>query len=298
MLKFTAIMLDGLNYSAWLFLVAVGLTLIYGVMRILNIAHGAFYAIGAYVCASTLGLYYGAGLPEALAFLAMGLVALIAGVVLGLAVERGVLRFLYGKDEVLMVLVTYALFLILGDAVKLIWGVESYFVYQPYAYFGFVEIGGLPYQVYDLLMVVLAVVLGVALWFWLERSRMGRMTTAVVADREISAAMGINVKRIFATTFAIGTVFAVVGGAVTAPKIAVTPGIGVEVIILAFAVVVIGGLGSIPGAAIGAVFAGYARALSVHLAPEFELFAIYAVMAAVLAVRPHGLFAKVSGRKI
>ncbi|MBW6419626.1 branched-chain amino acid ABC transporter permease [Celeribacter sp. PS-C1] len=298
MLKFTAIMLDGLNYSAWLFLVAVGLTLIYGVMRILNIAHGAFYAIGAYVCASTLGLYYGAGLPEALAFLAMGLVALIAGVVLGLAVERGVLRFLYGKDEVLMVLVTYALFLILGDAVKLIWGVESYFVYQPYAYFGFVEIGGLPYQVYDLLMVVLAVVLGVALWFWLERSRMGRMTTAVVADREISAAMGINVKRIFATTFAIGTFFAVVGGAVTAPKIAVTPGIGVEVIILAFAVVVIGGLGSIPGAAIGAVFAGYARALSVHLAPEFELFAIYAVMAAVLAVRPHGLFAKVSGRKI
>ncbi|MBC7145389.1 MAG: branched-chain amino acid ABC transporter permease [Thioclava marina] len=298
MLEFTAIMLDGLNYSAWLFLVAVGLTLIYGVMRILNIAHGAFYAIGAYVCASTLGLYYGAGLPEALAFLAMGLVALIAGVVLGLAVERGVLRFLYGKDEVLMVLVTYALFLILGDAVKLIWGVESYFVYQPYAYFGFVEIGGLPYQVYDLLMVVLAVVLGVALWFWLERSRMGRMTTAVVADREISAAMGINVKRIFATTFAIGTFFAVVGGAVTAPKIAVTPGIGVEVIILAFAVVVIGGLGSIPGAAIGAVFAGYARALSVHLAPEFELFAIYAVMAAVLAVRPHGLFAKVSGRKI
>lgn len=141
MLKFTAIMLDGLNYSAWLFLVAVGLTLIYGVMRILNIAHGAFYAIGAYVCASTLGLYYGAGLPEALAFLAMGAAALVAGVVLGLAVERGILRFLYGKDEVLMVLVTYALFLILGDAVKLMWGVESYFVFQPYAYFGYVEIG-------------------------------------------------------------------------------------------------------------------------------------------------------------
>ncbi|QDY70678.1 branched-chain amino acid ABC transporter permease [Qingshengfaniella alkalisoli] len=298
MLKFSAIMLDGMNYAAWLFLVAVGLTLIYGVMRILNIAHGAFYAIGAYVCASALGVYYGAGLPEALAFLAMGVAALVAGVVLGLAVERGVLRFLYGRDEVLMVLVTYAMFLILEDAVKMIWGVNSYFVYQPYAYFGFVEIGGLPYQVYDLLMVVLAVVLGLGLWFWLERTRMGRMTTAVVADREISAAMGINVTRIFATTFAIGTVFAVVGGVVTAPKIAVTPGIGVEVIILAFAVVVIGGLGSIPGAAIGAIFAGYARALCVHLAPQFDLFAIYAVMAAVLAVRPHGLFAKTSGRKI
>ena len=298
MLKFTAIMLDGMNYAAWLFLFAVGLTLIYGVMRILNIAHGAFYAIGAYVCASALGVFYAAGLPDALAFAVMGIVALVAGVIVGLAVERGVLRFLYGRDEVLMVLVTYALFLILEDAVKLIWGVESYFVYQPSAYFGFIEINGLPYQVYDLLIVALAIVLGIALWFWLERSRMGRMTTAVVADREISAAMGINVTRIFATTFAIGTVFAVIGGVVTAPKISVTPGIGAEVIILAFAVVVIGGLGSIPGAAIGALFAGYARAISVHLAPAYELFAIYAVMAVVLAIRPHGLFARASGRKI
>ncbi|WP_299819953.1 branched-chain amino acid ABC transporter permease [uncultured Jannaschia sp.] len=298
MQKFTAIMLDGMSYAAWLFLVAVGLTLIYGVMRILNIAHGAFYAIGAYVCASALGVYYSLGLPGVFAFALMGVVALVAGLIVGLIVERGVLRNLYGRDEVLMVLVTYALFLILEDAVKLIWGVKSYFVYQPYAHFGFIEIGGLPYQVYDLLIVALAVVMGIALWFWLERSRMGRMTTAVVADREISAAMGINVKRVFATTFAIGTIFAVVGGVVTAPKIAVTPGIGVEVIILAFAVVVIGGLGSIPGAAIGAVFAGYARALSVHLAPEFELFAIYAVMAVVLAIRPHGLFARASGRKI
>lgn len=291
-------MLDGLNYAAWLFLVAVGLTLIYGVMRILNIAHGAFYAIGAYACASALGIYYTLGLPGALAFVAMGVVALVVGVVLGLVMERGVLRFLYGKDEVLMVLVTYALFLILEDGVKLIWGVESYFVWQPYAHFGYLEIGGLPYQVYDLAMVVLAIVLGVGLWLWLVKSRMGRMTTAVVADREISAAMGINVTRIFATTFAIGTAFAVVGGVVTAPKIAVTPGIGVEVIILAFAVVVIGGLGSIPGAALGALMAGYARALCVHLAPEYELFAIYAVMAIVLAIRPHGLFARTSGRKI
>lgn len=298
MLKFVAIMLDGLNYAAWLFLVAVGLTLIYGVMRILNIAHGAFYAIGAYACASALGIYYTLGLPEALAFVAMGGIALVVGVILGLVMERGVLRFLYGKDEVLMVLVTYALFLILEDGVKLIWGVESYFVWQPYAYYGYVDIGGLPYQIYDLAMVVLAVVLGVGLWLWLEKSRMGRMTTAVVADREISAAMGINVTRIFATTFAIGTAFAVIGGVVTAPKIAVTPGIGVEVIILAFAVVVIGGLGSIPGAALGALMAGYARAMCVHLAPQYELFAIYAVMAIVLAVKPHGLFARTSGRKI
>ena len=298
MLQTVAILLDGLNYAAWLFIIAVGLTLIYGVMRILNIAHGAFYAIGAYCCATALGLYAEAGLPEAGAFLVMGAVAVVVGILLGLAVERGVLRWLYGEDEVLMVLITYALFLILEDAVKLIWGVESYFSYKPYIYFGFIEIGGLPYQVYDLLLIGLAFVLGLALWFWLSWTRTGRLMTAVVADREISAAMGVNVSRIFATTFAIGTALAAIGGAAIAPKIAVTPGIGVEVIILAFAVVVIGGLGSIPGAAIGALFTGYARAASVHLAPEFELFAIYAVMALVLAVRPHGLFARAQGRKI
>ncbi len=298
MLKFIAILLDGLSYSAWLFLVAVGLTLIYGVMRILNIAHGAFYAIGAYACATALGLYYGAGWSGAGAFLVMGLTAIVTGIVVGLAVERGILRRLYGRDEVLMVLVTYALFLILEDATKMIWGVESYFVYQPYAYFGFIEVGGLPYQVYDLAVVAVAIVTGLALWLWLTRARMGRLMIAVVADREISAAMGINVPRIFAITFAIGTVLAALAGVVTAPKIAVAPGIGVEVIILAFAVVVIGGLGSIPGAALGAVIAGFARAVSVHLAPEFELFAIYAVMAIVLAIRPYGLFAAQGERKI
>ncbi|MBB3988278.1 branched-chain amino acid ABC transporter permease [Sagittula sp. NFXS13] len=297
-MKLVAILLDGLNYSAWLFLVAVGLTLIYGVMRILNIAHGAFYAIGAYVCASALGLYYSAGLPEAGAFLMMGLSALVAGFVVGLLIERVVLRKLYGQDEVIMVLVTYALFLILSDAVKLTWGVESYYVFQPYAYFGYIEFGNLPYQVYDLLVVGLAIVAGIGLWYWLNRTRTGILMTAVVADREVAAAMGVNVTRIFALTFAIGTVLAAVAGAATAPKIAVTPGIGVEVIILAFAVVVIGGLGSIPGAVVGAIFAGYARAICVHVAPQFELFAIYAVMAVVLAIRPHGLFARAEGRKI
>ena len=293
-----AILLDGLAYAAWLFLVAVGLTLIYGVMRILNIAHGAFYTIGAYACATALGAWYAAELPEAASFLVMGVVAVAVGVLVGLAVERGVLRHLYGRDEVLMVLVTYALFLILEDSVKLVWGVESYFVFQPYAYFGYVELGPLPYQVYDLLMVGFAGLPGLGLWLRQIRTRMGRLTIVVVADCEIAAGMGVNVARVFSTTFAIGTVLAVIGGVVTAPKIAVTPGIGVEVIVLAFAVVVIGGLGSIPGAAIGALFTGFARAASVHLAPELELFAIYAVMALVLAVRPHGLFAQPTARRI
>lgn len=298
MLLLTAITLDGLSYAAWLFIIAVGLTLIFGVMRILNIAHGAFYAIGAYSCVTALGAYYAAGLPAAGAYLAMGLAAILTGLVVGLVIERVLLRRLTGKDEVLMVLVTYALFLMLEDGIKLIWGAQSYFVFEPYAYLGALNIFGLSYQIYDLLIIAMAVIVGVALWFWLTKTRTGKLMIAVVADREIAAAMGINVQRIFAITFALGTILAMVGGALTAPKIAVTASIGVEVIILAFAVVVIGGLGSIPGAAVGALFAGFARAASVHLAPQFELFAIYAVMALVLAVRPHGLFARQTGRKI
>jgi len=298
MLLLTAITLDGLSYAAWLFIIAVGLTLIFGVMRILNIAHGAFYAIGAYSCVTALGAYYAAGLPAAGAYLAMGLAAVLTGLVVGLVIERVLLRRLTGRDEVLMVLVTYALFLMLEDGIKLIWGAQSYFIFEPYAYLGAVTVFELSYQIYDLLIIAVAIIAGVALWFWLTKTRTGKLMIAVVADREIAAAMGINVQRIFAITFALGTILAMIGGALTAPKIAVTASIGVEVIILAFAVVVIGGLGSIPGAAVGALFAGFARAASVHLAPQFELFAIYAVMALVLAVRPHGLFARQTGRKI
>ncbi|CAM1632324.1 ABC transporter [Bartonella choladocola] len=298
MLLLTAIFLDGLNYSAWLFLVAVGLTLIFGVMRILNIAHGAFYTIGAYSCVTALGAYYSAGLPQAGAFLVMAVVAIVTGFIVGLVIERGVLRWLYGRDEVLMVLVTYSLFLILSDVVKLIWGVQGYFVTEPYAYFGYSDIAGLFYQNYDFLIIAVAIVIGLGLYWWINFTRTGKMMISVVADREISAAMGINVTRIFAITFALGTTLAVIGGVLTAPKISITPDIGAEVIILAFAVVVIGGLGSISGAAVGALLAGFARATSVHLAPDFELFAIYAIMAVVLAVRPHGLFAKQAVRKI
>lgn len=294
----TAVFLDALVYAAWLFLASVGMTLIYGVMRILNIAHGSFYAIGAYAAASAVGAYFSLGLPAAGSYLVLFLAAICAGVVIGLIVERGFLQFMYGRDEVLMVLVTYALFLVLDDLVKIVWGVNPYFAFQPYGYLGLIEIYDLPYQVYDLLFIVLAAVCGFALWWGINRTRLGKLMLVVIEDREISAALGINVTRIFTLTFIIGAILGALGGAMTAPKISVTPGIGVEVIVLAFAVVVIGGLGSIGGAAVGALIVGFSRALSVHFFPEVELFVIYAVMALILTVRPHGLFARAGGRKI
>jgi branched-chain amino acid transport system permease protein len=293
-----AILVDGAVFAAWLFIVSVGLTLIYGVMRILNIAHGSLYALGAYAAASLVGAYFAQGYPPLASYLLLPAAALIVGVVAGLAIERGVLRLMYGRDEVIIVLVTYAIFLVLEDVIKLIWGVDPYFAYQPYGLLGTVDILGLPYPIYDVATIVLAIVIGVIVWWGLNRTRAGKLLIAVIHDREMSMAVGIDVTRLFVITFVLGAILAALGGAVSAPKISVVPGIGVEVIVLAFAVVVIGGLGSVGGAMIGAVIVGFARAAAVHLLPEAELFVIYAIMAAVLVVRPYGLFAKPQARRI
>ncbi len=298
MTDFVSVVIDGIIYSSYLFIIAVGLTLIYGVMKILNMAHGSLYALGAYVAATLIGAWFTGGLNPygsfALLFVAAVLVAIVAGPV----IERGLLRFMYGKDEIVLILVTYAVLLILEDLIKLVWGVESYSAYQPYGLLGNFDVGGLPYTVYDALLVVVAIVVGAALTFGLTRTRQGKLLLAVIHDREISAAMGINVQRVYLVTFTIGTLLAALGGALIAPKVSIVPAMGVEVIVLAFAVVVIGGLGSLPGAALGALIVGLVRSVAVHYVPEVELFAIYFVMALVLIVRPKGLFSPVEARKI
>lgn len=298
MLTVVAIFLDGLGFAAWLFLASVGLTLIYGVMRILNIAHGSFYALGAYASASLIGYYSATDSSPVGAYFLIPVAAIAVGIVFGLLIEKGILRSMYGRDEVLMVLVTYALFLIFEDLTKLIWGVDPYFAFQPYSYMGLVEVFGLPYQNYDLALIALAPIIGFTLWWGINKTQIGKLLIVVIEDREISSALGINVKLIFTVTFVIGATLGALGGAVTAPKISVVPGLGVEVIVMAFAVVVIGGMGSIGGAMVGSVIVGFARAASVHLLPEVELFAVYAVMAGVLAFKPYGLFARAEGRKI
>ena len=298
MQKFFAILVDGTIYFSWLFIVSIGLTLIYGVMKILNIAHGSFYALGAYTAASAVGAYFAGNYPTAGSFLILIAAGVLVGTVVGFLVERGLLRPMYGRDEIVLVLVTYAAFLVFEDLIKLIWGVDPYFAYQPYELLGRVSIGGIGFAVYDLALLALAVLIGIVSWWALNRTRQGKLLLAVIHDREISTAMGINVSRMFSATFVIGATLGALGGALTAPGISVVPGIGVDVIVLAFAVSVIGGLGSIAGAAIGALVVGLARASAVHLLPQVELFVIYAVMAVVLAFRPQGLFGRAAARKI
>jgi branched-chain amino acid transport system permease protein len=263
-------------------------------------AHGSLYAFGAYSAASVVGWYFSGEHGDPYwSYLLLIVCALVAGAIVGIVIEQGLLRFLIGRDEILMVIVTYALLLIFEDATKLIWGVDPYFAWQPYRLLGQTAVGGgLQFSNYDLALIAVSILVGLAAWFVLNRTNKGRLLRAVIHDREIAIAMGVNVNAMFAATFAIGSVLGALAGALTAPAISVTPGIGVEVIVLAFAVVVVGGLGSIGGAAAGAVLVGLSRSFAVHVAPEIELFVIYGVMFLVLAIRPQGLFGQTLVRRI
>jgi branched-chain amino acid transport system permease protein len=296
--ELVVILVDGLVFSSYLFMVAVGLTVIFGVMKILNVTHGSFYAFGAYMSATLIGAYYRTDWPEFGGFLAIFAAALIVGVFFGIILERGLLRFLYHRDEHIIVLATFAMFLVLEDVLLLIWGTDPYFAFEPMGLLGSVDIVEMTFDVYSLTLIGLAVIVGLGLWLGLTKTKWGKLLLAVIFDREISQAMGINVTVVFTVTFVIGAIMGALGGAYIAPTISVNPGIGVEVIVLAFAVVVIGGMGSIPGAMIGALLVGISRAAAVHKFPEIELFVIYAIMAIVLSIRPEGLFAPAQARKI
>jgi len=292
------ILIDGLTYASWLFIVALGLTLVFGVLKILNVAHGSFYALGAYAAASFVG--WGASLKWAPAFslVAMLLAAVAVALLVAPLLERTLLRFFYGRDEVLLVLVTYALFLILEDVTKLVWGANPLYVSEPYGLFGNVNLGVQTYVGYDFVLFVLAVLVGGGVWWGLNRTRHGKIVLAVIHSAEIASSMGVNISRVYAMAFTAGIFLAALGGAFTAPMISVSPGISVGVIIVSFAVVIIGGLGSIQGAAIGALIVGLARSFAVHVAPVAELFSIYVVMAVVLMFRPEGLFQRTQARRI
>ncbi len=293
------IFLDSLVYSSWLFLVSLGLTLIYGVMKVLNIAHGSLYALGAYTLSWLIGksaiLYPD---KEYFFFLFIPISAFLVGLLFGYFIEKKILRHVYSRDEVVIVLVTYGIFLILEDTMKVIFGTESYLPYQPRSLLGSVEISGLNYVVYDLILIIISLLSGLILWFLINFTRWGKLLSVIIFDREIAYGMGINVNKYFIITFIIGSILGGLGGAVSAPMISVVPGLGVEVIVLAFAVVVTGGLGSILGTAVGALIIGISRTITIFYAPHLELFIVFLVMALVLTFRPEGLFGAKPERKI
>lgn len=295
---FLTILLDGLQFSSYLFIVSAGLTIIFGVMKILNVAHGSFYAWGAYTAAFFIGKFSDMGMPDALGFLIIIAAAISVGLVLGFIIEQGLLKYMYHRDEVLIVLATFGLFLVLEDIILIAFGTDPYFAYQPMALLDAVEIGGIIRDVYGLTLIGVATLVAVGCWWLLNKTKWGTLLKAVIYDREMGVSMGINVPMVYTMTFIGGAILGGLGGAYIAPTISVAPGLGTEVIVLSFAVVVVGGMGSIAGAAIGSVIIGLLRALAVHELPQVELFVVFAVMAIVLVFRPEGLFAPAKPRKI
>jgi len=292
------ILIDGIAFASWLFLVSAGITFIFGVLRILNVAHGSLYAVGAYLGATFVLQLATAQQRTWITIPLLLLAAVVVALTLGPLIERLFLRRVYSQDEVIGLLTTFALFLILEDVVRLIWGIAPYLIDGPFRMMGRVRIAGIAFAWYPFLLTVVSVLAGLLLWFIIHHTSFGRQVTCVISDREMANALGINVPRIDLMAFALGTFLAALGGAFTAPMMSVEPGMGVSVIVLAFAVVAIGGLGSIGGAALGCIIVGVARAAAVHLFPEVELFVIYALMVAVLLWRPQGLFGAIELRKI
>ena len=294
----TIIVFDAINYAATLFLLSVGLTVVFGVMRILNVSHGGIYALGAYM-GTWLALWaLDIGLPPALTYLMLLLGALIVGFLAGPIIERLLLRRIYGSDMHIQLLLTFSILLILDDGMKLIWGMEPLFISEPYSMLGRFRVGGILYPWYDFVLVGVSVVFGGALVWMVRATRFGKLVIAVINDREVSQAIGINVNLVFTVAFTVGALAAALGGAFVAPKIAVVPQFALEVVVLAFAVIAIGGMGSIEGAALGAIVVSLARALAIHLAPELELMMVYLIMILVLVFRPQGLFGEEELRRI
>jgi branched-chain amino acid transport system permease protein len=285
--------LNSLFYASILFLIASGLSLVYGVMRIVNMAHGNLYAFGAYVAAWAVGLVvtWRPDTNPVLLFVVLGAGALAAGAA-GAVLEPTLLRPLYRRAEEYQLLMTFGLLLVLEDVMRLLWGPHPLTASAISDAMPSVSIGGLTYPGYNLFVIVVGGLAAVALWAFVYRTRFGVMLRATSQDMRMASALGINVKRVYVQAFTLGCLMAGLGGAVVMPISGAVLGMGVDALILAFVVVVIGGLGSLEGALVGALIVGFVRTLGIMYFAEVELAVLYLIAAVVLFVRPAGLFAR------
>lgn len=281
--------LNSLFYASVLFLISAGLSLIFGVMRIVNMAHGALYAIGAFMTAWLVGRAVAFGVSPIWLFLLIPLGA--GGVALiGLVIEPLLLRRFYRRAEEYQLLVTFGLLLILEDAVKFIWGGLPLTADALMDAVPSMHIGVLVYPGYNIVVIGVGAVAAIALWAVIYRTKFGIMLRATSQDRRMASTLGLNVGFVYASAFAIGCFMAGLGGAIIVPSQAAVLGMGINALILAFVVVVIGGLGSLQGALVGALIVSFVRTAGIQFFPEIELAVLYLIAAVVLLVKPTGLF--------
>ena len=277
-------LLNGLSWGMLLFLISLGLTTVFGVLGILNFAHGSFFMLGAYLCMQIMHL-----VPS---FWIGILIGPLAVAILGAVIERTLLRRVYGRDISFQLLLTFAILLVLDDAVRIVWGPGYHVVEPPAILAGVFTIANRTYPVYRLFLVAAGPLIGLALWVFFQFSRWGRIIRAAAMDREMAEGIGIRVPILFTAVFALGTWLAAVGGALAAPHQSLAPSMGERIIIESFIVVVSGGLGSFPGAFVGALVLGLFEAFGTVFLGSAQMAVPYMLLAAVLLVRPRGLFGR------
>ena len=282
--------LNSLLYASVLFLIAGGLSLIYGVMRIVNLAHGRLYALGAFVMAWAVGRLSGGSQPAYLIVL-LPVAALVVAVT-GMIIEPLFLRPLYRRAEEYQLLITFGLLSILEDVMRFVWGPMPMSVSSLWSAFGSMNVFGSLYPRYNVLVIGLGVVAGAALWAFVYKTRFGVILRATSQDRRMAAALGIDVRSVYVLAFALGCLMAGLAGAAIVPIQGAVLGMGVDALVLSFIVVVIGGLGSLEGALVGALIVGFVRTLAITFFPELELAILYLIAAMVLITRPAGLLGR------
>ena len=280
--------ISGLTAAMFLFIVASGLSVVFGVLRVLNFAHGSFYMLGAYLAWQTMQ-WLG---PVTGSFWLAVLGAAAGVALLGGLIERLLLRRLYGREDLYQLLLTYALVLILGDAARILWGTQQLAMPRPPGLAGSFTLFGAVVPAYNAFIIVLGPLIAIACWLVLSRTGIGRMIRAAAYDREMLAALGADVGRLYTLMFVGGSFLAGLGGALVTPVRSIVPGMDVEIIVEAFIVVVIGGLGSFWGTFLGALIFGQVLAFGILVVPGFSIFAVFALMAIVLIARPAGLMGR------
>ena len=283
------VVMSGVFHAAILFLVAAGLQVVFGVQKIFNLACGSFYALGAYTGVSAVGWYAGTGGPPGLFLLPLALGGLLVGIV-GLPVERGLLRFVYDRDETFQLLMTFALVLMMEDLIRMTWGTAPRSTAGYYLTYGQARLLGATVPVYNLVVIAASLIIAAGLGWLLTRTTFGRIMRATADNREMAEALGVDMRRVYAKVFTLGTALGTLGGALVIPATAAMSEMGIELIVEAFAVVVIGGLGSMRGAVVGALVVGVLRSVAISVYPELEMLLIYLIVIAVLIFRPRGLF--------
>jgi branched-chain amino acid transport system permease protein len=284
-----SVVMSGVFHASILFLVSAGLQVVFGVQKIFNLACGSFYALGAYVGVSAIGWYTAAGGPPALFIVPLAVAGLAVGAV-GAVVERGLLRFVYGRDETFQLLLTFAVVLMMEDAIRMTWGMSPRSTAGLYLAYGGVRVLGTTVPVYNLIVIGAGLAIALLIGWLLTRTVFGRIIRATADNREMAEALGIDVRRVDTQVFTLGTALGTLGGALVIPATAAMSEMGIELTVEAFAVVVIGGLGSMRGAFVGALSVGVLRAIAISVYPELEMLLIYLIVIAVLVLRPQGLF--------